>query len=398
MAAIYTAETPQDIGAATADHLHSGQDVGAVNSVKYDTTPTLVAPFTVGQRFWDTDNQCMATVTAVDGGGNITSLTQDNQELPLYWTNDDAVIHYNGQPVYVVGGTGKRAKVRLADASVEATSYTVALATNDVASGQAGKYTTFGSVSDIPIGQGHVVATTDDIATEWLEGLPVYLSTETGKLTVHEHVAPDHNVRVGTITEMIGSGAGTKATILVGIEIGYELDELHDVLITDKQPLEIIQRNATNTLWENKTLTEAGIEATANKVTSISAASNNTEYPSAKVVFDELKPNAELMTILTPSAGAAGTQTLDLSLGRAFKINCATNLPTSLTIALSNIPTGDKVTALTLILVTGAGALPTVTWPTGVTAPTLAISKTSWYTLATENNGTATRIFTAGAF
>lgn len=94
----------------------------------------------------------------------------------------------------------------------------------------------------------------------------------------------------------------------------------------------------------------------------------------------------------------AGTSTLNLSLGRSFKIDAAALAAgNAFTIALSNVPAGTNLVAGSLLLKTGVN-IPTVTWPSGVTAPTLVASKTHWYTLATEDAGITWRLFSAGAF
>lgn len=90
--------------------------------------------------------------------------------------------------------------------------------------------------------------------------------------------------------------------------------------------------------------------------------------------------------------------TLNLNFGRWFEIS-ATALAggNAFSVALSNIPAAPSKIAVTLTLLTGAN-IPTVTWPTGVTAPTLAANKEYWFTLATRNNGATWRLFPAGEF
>jgi hypothetical protein len=125
------------------------------------------------------------------------------------------------------------------------------------------------------------------------------------------------------------------------------------------------------------------------------------------VDVDLTSVTTETITTLAPSSGAAGTQNLDLSLGRNFKLDCSTNSPTSLTLTMSNVPVTDKMIAVSVLIKCHASnAVPTITWPQGVTAPTLAINKTFWYTLATEADANTTRtasvgtcrLFEAGSF
>lgn len=208
--AAYAATTDFEVAGAVSSHVSDTtphETIHNLKSIAPNLAPGLVAPYVVGQRFWDADNHCWATVARVDGEGAVASLQQDGQELPMYWRNDDNVTHYNGQPVYVAGGTGKRAKVKLSSASNYSTATTIALATEDVGAGALGRYTTFGNVSDIPTAQ--IVASTDSVVNDWTEGADVYLSEEVGKLTVFPPEGSSEVVKVGNVTEIVGNAAVT---------------------------------------------------------------------------------------------------------------------------------------------------------------------------------------------
>ena len=77
----------------------------------------------------------------------------------------------------------------------------------------------------------------------------LYLS-ETGSLTTTPPVAPKHNVRIGQVVR-----ANSNGSIFVRVQNGYELDEIHDVLITNKQNGDLITQDSATGLWKNtKTL------------------------------------------------------------------------------------------------------------------------------------------------
>jgi len=242
---------------------HAGLNLGALNSYGLALSPTLSTPYYVGQTFWDVDNQCPATVMSIDGGGNITSLYQHGQEMPMYWTNDDGTTHVNGTVTYIYGGTGKRSKVKRASAAAESTSYVIAVATVDVTAGNPGKYTTFGNVTDIPA--ANIICSTDNEA-DWTENKSVFLSTESGKMTVNRPVAPNHGAFIGTITERTGNGVGLKITLMVNPKSGYELGELHDIDTTKSKttPVDadalLLQDSEDSSIW--KKLSWANIKAT----------------------------------------------------------------------------------------------------------------------------------------
>ncbi|GAB4566997.1 MAG: hypothetical protein Tsb0017_27470 [Geothermobacteraceae bacterium] len=61
------------------------------------------------------------------------------------------------------------------------------------------------------------------------------------------------------------------------------------------------------------------------------------------------------------------------------------------TISITNQPAGCG--SLLLVLTTGATLPATVTWPTGVTAPTLTASTEHWFELATVDGGTTWRLW-----
>jgi hypothetical protein len=64
-------------------------------------------------------------------------------------------------------------------------------------------------------------------------------------MTQTKPVAPAHAVFIGWLEIK-----GANSTIIVDIANGYELDELHDVLVSSPQDGEILQRDGG--LWKNK--------------------------------------------------------------------------------------------------------------------------------------------------
>jgi hypothetical protein len=89
-------------------------------------------------------------------------------------------------------------------------------------------------------------------------GVPVWLGTS-GNLIyglASKPVAPAHLVFIGVVTRVNANNG----EIFVRPQNGFELNEIHDVLISSPVTGEVIQRTVDN-LWENKTLAEAGISA-----------------------------------------------------------------------------------------------------------------------------------------
>jgi hypothetical protein len=84
------------------------------------------------------------------------------------------------------------------------------------------------------------------------------LSTTAGAFTYDRPTSPDHGVVVGFMVKSAGGGAGS---IYVKISNGQELEELHDVLITNIANNHVLQWDNSDSRWENRSLTAAGIMA-----------------------------------------------------------------------------------------------------------------------------------------
>ena len=91
-------------------------------------------------------------------------------------------------------------------------------------------------------------------------GIQIYLSpTIPGAFTRTKPSAPNHLVYVGVVVTA-STGANLDGKILVGIQNGYELDEIHDVSITAPVAAkQVIKRNAGNTLWVNEAIATSDV-------------------------------------------------------------------------------------------------------------------------------------------
>ena len=79
-------------------------------------------------------------------------------------------------------------------------------------------------------------------------GDKLWLSTTDGLVTTTAPTQPNHTVFIGTVTR----SQTVNGRILYAIQNGYELNELHNVLISDVQNNDLIQYNNSTLLWENK--------------------------------------------------------------------------------------------------------------------------------------------------
>jgi hypothetical protein len=141
--------------------------------------------------------------------------------------------------VYINGGAGNKVTV------------TKAIATSDATSAQ-----TFGvlitDISNNQNGYACVLGLLENLNTSaYTEGQQLYLSpTVAGAFTTTKPSAPDHMVYVA-IVERVHANQGT---ILVRIQNGYELEELHNVAISSVANNQGLFYESSTSLWKNKSI------------------------------------------------------------------------------------------------------------------------------------------------
>jgi hypothetical protein len=134
------------------------------------------------------------------------------------------------------------------------------------------------------------------------DGALLYLSpTTAGAMTSTKPAAPNQLVFLGYVTY----SHATQGKIAVKIDNGFEIEELHNVSITTVADKNALQYEAATSLWKN--VSER--EAVSNKVTSLSGASTDTQYPSAKLAYDQLA----LKESVANKGAANGYASLDAS-------------------------------------------------------------------------------------
>lgn len=128
----------------------------------------------------------------------------------------------------------------------------------------------------------------------------------------------------------------------------------------------------------------SGKENTSNKVTSLSAQSTNTEYPSAKATYDAINPSVQSSQ---PAGGFAPNVVYDLG-----------ELTGSVTFALAAGVTG-KVNAYHWTFDTGSTA-PTITWPANIIWPdgfTPSVDASKHYEVLVRNGYASMLVFSLSA-
>jgi len=131
--------------------------------------------------------------------------------------NDTGASAAKGSVVYISGANGTNALFSLADAGAEATSSkTVGLLAQTLATNGIGAIVTEGLLSGINTGSATA-------------GQSVWLSSTAGGFVFNAPPAkPAHSVYLGVVTR----AHATEGEILVKVQNGYELEELHNVNIS----------------------------------------------------------------------------------------------------------------------------------------------------------------------
>ena len=180
----------------------------------------------------DTGNQVI--LTGVGGTANKIS-----QEV----VNNTGATIYKGQAVYAGGAVGSSGQLR------------VVLSSNTAESTSS---KTFGIMEDTVINGAIGTVVTEGL----LEGLdtstaqpgdPVWLGATPGQLIfglANKPSAPNHLVFLGIVTR----AQQNTGSIFVKVQNGFELDELHDVVISNKQNNQVIRYNSTTGQWSNQTI------------------------------------------------------------------------------------------------------------------------------------------------
>ncbi len=212
------------------------------NYADFDTASTQVGA--VGRMVW---NDADGTVNLGLKGGNVTLQIGQEQVARVVNKSGGVLSQSNYQVVKVTDAQGQRLAVDLAQANNDANSAdTLGIVTETIALNQEGFIITSGVVRDIN--------TTGSLQGEtWADGDILYLSPTTpGAITNIKPTAPQHMVIVGYVEY----AHGVHGKIFVKIQNGYELDELHNVLITTPLNNQVLGYESSTGLWKNKSIAD----------------------------------------------------------------------------------------------------------------------------------------------
>jgi hypothetical protein len=206
--------------------------LGQVDAIDFNTTP-ITAIAAKRLQWSDAEGSLQLGLK----GGNVHS--HISEDLFLYGYNNSGSPMTKGQVVRVNGSSGIRPVVSLAQADSDPNSAdTVGVVAETIANNSQGLVQVLGIMTNLN-------------TNSFNDGDVLYLSpTVAGQLVNTKPVAPDHLVRVAYCVKKSG-GAGE---IYIAPLNGFELNELHDVLITTPATNTCgLYWNTGTSVWENLT-------------------------------------------------------------------------------------------------------------------------------------------------
>lgn len=214
--------------------------------------------FEEGEVLYTTDTKSFFIGDGVTAGGNQIGGTTAAELLKTEVHNATGATLTAGQVVYLSGNTGNKPNAVLAKADAEATSSkTIGLIILNIANNANGDIATDGLLSDIDtsaFAPGDLLWLSDSIA---------------GGVTTVAPDTPNHAVFIGYVV----AAHPTQGKILIHIQNGYELNELHDVKITSVANGDGLIYDSTLGYWKNSAefTTQGNTFNAANKLVQLDA-------------------------------------------------------------------------------------------------------------------------------
>lgn len=220
--------------------IENGLSANTIYTDYIDFNQNYTGITTQGRINWDTGTGTLN----IGVGDNTTGLIdlQVGQEEVVRVYNNAGTTLLKGEIVYVSGSQGNRPAVKRALATNDGYSVTtLGMVDRNIAAGAEGYVTTFGIISNL-----NTLGLTG--------GTAIYLSpTIAGGYTSVKPQAPQHIVLIGYVVRV----SATVGSIFINISNGWEIDELHDVRITNALSGDLLVRSSYSgsPVWINtKTL------------------------------------------------------------------------------------------------------------------------------------------------
>ena len=241
---------------------------------------------------------------------NAVTIQLGQETVSLVRNNTGSVIP-DGSVVYITGSSGNKKTIALAANTDEISTESVfGVATEEIANNDDGFITIIGLVRGLD-------------TSALTEGAPVYLGAVAGSFTDVKPLTPAHLVLVGYVV----NSHVTQGSVFVKVQNGYEIEELHNVLITTPTNNQSLVWDNSNEYWINAQLdisdfTDTGGLLTAddlsnNDTDDLSEGTTNLYYTDARVSSHLLTMDGSIIpdTDIAYDLGSASKQWRDVYIG-----------------------------------------------------------------------------------
>jgi len=238
------------------------------------TDVTISAPSNGQSLVYNSTTSKWENQTSSATGGDMTKAVYDadndgvvdsSERLEFIGKNSTGVTIAKTKVVYISGATGQKPNITLADATLElSSSKTIGITRTSIANNSDGYVITHGTIHDVN-------------TSSFADGDALWLSETAGEFTSTPPVEPAHAVFIGYVSY----AHATNGKIVLHIQNGYELDELHGVKITSVTNKDLLAYNSSTTLWENKSIDSTYISnftSAVNALISTSIVPNHTPH------------------------------------------------------------------------------------------------------------------------
>ena len=272
-------------------------DVGlaSLDAVQFATAPTTTEG--AAKAVWNATNSCLS----IGLNSSVTSLVGTDSHVQVY--NESASTMTVMQVVRQSGSSGTRLSVELALANTDANSATsIGVVAQTIASHAQGFIQTAGLLQGVN-------------TNAFLEGDTLWLSpTTAGLITNVRPTAPNHSVRIGYCIKK-SAGAGI---ILIDILNGFEIGELHDVVITEPvADNSFLTYDTASSVWINEAPSAAkssiGLGSVTNDAQTKAAIVPNTAPTAGQLLVGNAGGTAYAPVSLSSDATVASTGALTLA-------------------------------------------------------------------------------------
>lgn len=233
-------------GLATISHDNAANTI----TVTVPTNHTHASTDITGLGTMATQNANNVTIT----GGTLqdtsvvtgTYTTLSNQAVMKQVRNNSGSPIAKGKVVRITGSLGDNLTIALSSAGFEGTSAgTIGVTAETIPDGSNGFIITQGVLTGLT-----------GISTPLTAGDILWLSTTAGEFQRTKPVSPNHGVVVGWVMSTSNGAAGR---IYVKIDNGYEIGELHDVIIQEPTDRDLLQFDSLAGGWVNRPLNQLNI-------------------------------------------------------------------------------------------------------------------------------------------